>query len=383
MKKFLTLCCALLGFGAMASAIQTAPEGGPTNVTNSPAVEVDGTDVWNSTGYGLIPLYEGYQTVVTFTNTPFTASNDNWSNFIIETPCVEAEFYGVTLRADNWGWSYYNLADAETATPALSTYDGVNEIPVAGTWPSTTITWTDWDAWAANTAAGETTLTVLTNANVLTFVVTFHDGEQEVYKVYYPSETVPIDGFYLGASGGKIAIETIEYLATYTGNVTGADGWWEQTDLGETDLFGTIDPVDATYIEFTEANGNDFTIAYNVVDETSETGTSWLSYTYANEAVNGVMTVNVSDIFWDESNYVMSIVFTAGTSNTLDVSWTVYTTALPANTHTTAIKEVKIADVDAVEVARYNLAGQKIAGEQKGINIVVYSDGSSKKVLVK
>ncbi len=48
----------------------------------------------------------------------------------------------------------------------------------------------------------------------------------------------------------------------------------------------------------------------------------------------------------------------------------------------TAIAEVK-SDVEVVEEARYNLMGQKISGAERGINIIVYSDGSAKKVLVK
>ncbi len=46
----------------------------------------------------------------------------------------------------------------------------------------------------------------------------------------------------------------------------------------------------------------------------------------------------------------------------------------------TAISNV---NVEVTEVARYNLMGQKISGAEKGINIIVYSDGSAKKVLVK
>ncbi len=42
-----------------------------------------------------------------------------------------------------------------------------------------------------------------------------------------------------------------------------------------------------------------------------------------------------------------------------------------------------IANDNVVEVARYNILGQKIEGAQKGINIVKYSDGSTQKVLVK
>lgn len=38
---------------------------------------------------------------------------------------------------------------------------------------------------------------------------------------------------------------------------------------------------------------------------------------------------------------------------------------------------------DAVEVARYNAAGQRIYGQQKGLNIVKLSDGRTLKVIVK
>ena len=38
---------------------------------------------------------------------------------------------------------------------------------------------------------------------------------------------------------------------------------------------------------------------------------------------------------------------------------------------------------EAVEVARYNAAGQQINGQQKGLNIVKYSDGTTRKIVVK
>lgn len=41
------------------------------------------------------------------------------------------------------------------------------------------------------------------------------------------------------------------------------------------------------------------------------------------------------------------------------------------------------ADENAVEVARYNAAGQRINGEQKGLNIVKLSNGTTLKVVVK
>lgn len=38
---------------------------------------------------------------------------------------------------------------------------------------------------------------------------------------------------------------------------------------------------------------------------------------------------------------------------------------------------------NAVEVARYNAAGQLINGKQKGLNIVKLSDGTTRKVMVR
>lgn len=46
------------------------------------------------------------------------------------------------------------------------------------------------------------------------------------------------------------------------------------------------------------------------------------------------------------------------------------------------IEEVKASE-DAVEIARYDIQGRKIAKPQKGINIIRYSDGTTRKVLVK
>ena len=46
------------------------------------------------------------------------------------------------------------------------------------------------------------------------------------------------------------------------------------------------------------------------------------------------------------------------------------------------IDDVKAAE-EVIEVARYDIQGRKIAGPQKGINVIRYSDGSTRKVLVK
>lgn len=49
----------------------------------------------------------------------------------------------------------------------------------------------------------------------------------------------------------------------------------------------------------------------------------------------------------------------------------------------TGASDLKVTNPDAVEVARYNVMGQRIDGPQPGINIVKYSDGTAAKVLVK
>ncbi len=48
-----------------------------------------------------------------------------------------------------------------------------------------------------------------------------------------------------------------------------------------------------------------------------------------------------------------------------------------------AIEIVTIDNAEKVEVARYNLQGQRLTEPQRGINIIRYSDGSTQKVLVK
>ena len=47
-----------------------------------------------------------------------------------------------------------------------------------------------------------------------------------------------------------------------------------------------------------------------------------------------------------------------------------------------AINEVAF-DINATEVARFNINGQPIKGKQEGINIVLMSDGTARKIMVK
>ena len=51
------------------------------------------------------------------------------------------------------------------------------------------------------------------------------------------------------------------------------------------------------------------------------------------------------------------------------------------NKAVTALKATETSD-NTYEVARYNAAGQRVSGEQKGLNIIKLSDGRTLKVMV-
>ncbi len=391
MKHILLLFAALTVGVANSFAILASPDNAPADIVNEPALTVDGSAGWNSQGGGLIPLYDGYPTVVYFSNIPFMRDQENWSTYIIETP-ESTECAGLTLRADNWGWTYNDVYKA-TFAPTFAT----------------TVTWTDWDAWRENSAPGNTALVAEVEGNVLTFTVIFNDDERETTTVTYATDsTYPFDGFYLGADGGIVSIQTISFTDfdsskfysaehTYTNSVTMTESWWSQKDLNIYQLFGSVAPQSATKLvisaELADGGGYDgyaFMLAYNGYNgcdpETGEEGVDgeWI-YAYPDE--NGVLEFDLSNLDFDA--YCTSICYSvAGTADVV-ITWTVYGAAVNQEYDPddpiydpNAISDIKV-DVDAVEVARYNLAGQKIAGEQKGVNIVVYSDGSSKKVLVK
>ena len=52
------------------------------------------------------------------------------------------------------------------------------------------------------------------------------------------------------------------------------------------------------------------------------------------------------------------------------------------NNAVTALKATETSD-NTYEVARYNAAGQRVFGEQKGLNIIKLSDGRTLKVMVR
>ena len=94
-------------------------------------------------------------------------------------------------------------------------------------------------------------------------------------------------------------------------------------------------------------------------------------------ASGNVMTATLEDLEYETTYKYVAFVTTSEGETFYGEMQTFSTSADPDG-----IEEIK-ASKDAVEVARYDIHGRKIAKPQKGINIIRYSDGSTRKVMVK
>ena len=90
-----------------------------------------------------------------------------------------------------------------------------------------------------------------------------------------------------------------------------------------------------------------------------------------------VMTATLEDLEY-ETTYKYVAFVTTSEGETFYGEMQTFTTSFDPD----GIEEVKSSE-EATEVARYDLQGRMIAKPQKGINIIRYSDGTSKKVLIK
>ena len=94
-------------------------------------------------------------------------------------------------------------------------------------------------------------------------------------------------------------------------------------------------------------------------------------------ASGNIMTATLEDLEYETTyNYVAFVTTSEG--ETFYGEMQTFTTSFDPD----GIEEVKSSE-ETTEVARYDLQGRMIAKLQKGINIIRYSDGTSKKVLVK
>lgn len=203
--------------------------------TYETAQTIDGRSGWN-TKDGDNYLISAVPVTVKFVNNPFTratGTHDNWDNFVVET-VASATVKGVTLRADNYGWTY---GDA-TVEPTINKEN---------------MSWTDWTKFQtmclANTNVSVTAKKV--NETNVEFKIDFGSAETEVYTITY-ANGVPDDlRFHVGADGGSIDVTEVVYGAepsVYVQYKEQTDGNYTVRVVGEVSLEGTFaESVNNTY----------------------------------------------------------------------------------------------------------------------------------------
>ena len=96
----------------------------------------------------------------------------------------------------------------------------------------------------------------------------------------------------------------------------------------------------------------------------------------AGEEYTGTVTFNVPTVNDINNCNVVCMMIDINTGRVINV-------AEAKITDPTGIGGINADGEGAEEVARYNAAGQMIAGPQKGLNIIKYADGTTRKVVVK
>ena len=64
-------------------------------------------------------------------------------------------------------------------------------------------------------------------------------------------------------------------------------------------------------------------------------------------------------------------------------AWNLFQTIIELDDETTGVDAVANGGSEATVTERYALGGQRVSGQQRGLNIVRMSDGTVKKVMVK
>lgn len=127
--------------------------------------------------------------------------------------------------------------------------------------------------------------------------------------------------------------------------------------------------IASSYVDKTNAATGISDLATNTMGHTSYTMSLPTSNTSLMSAINAIKNdkIAIVGILFDSDGNLLNCV---KSYNIADSSTGIQ------NVNNDKIKSM-------IEVARYNAAGQKIYGPQKGINIIRYADGTSKKVFVK
>lgn len=163
----------------------------PQDIIYAEGKVVDGSTAWNSQGGGEINIYDGYYTNVYFENEPFIKTQDNWSNFIIETN-APAGTKGYTLRADNYGWVY-----GEGSEPTMSS--------ACSEWNL------DWAKFKKFCVGAVIISAYKYDANNLKFYIQYSAGDTLTYTINYPDGIPEGLKFFVGADGGKVTQNKITF----------------------------------------------------------------------------------------------------------------------------------------------------------------------------
>ncbi len=215
---------------------------------------IDGSSGWNTYAGDSYLITSDYETVVSFTCTPFIRDTNNWSNFVFETVSSEAAD-GITLRADAYGWTYTYVENVSVNTPSYNvTYDWTIQVDTDEYGNDVISFPTFYDICKDNTSI---TLTALqTSDTTVTFTIVWGDAvATEVYTVTY-ADGVPDDlYFHMGADGASITVNSVEYVRGIT--------------TTESTIYMTVDATrDASqYVAYTPASLADgATLSYEVTE---------------------------------------------------------------------------------------------------------------------
>ena len=213
-KKFLTVAlAATMVVGSTLSALAADVD---TSKTYDGGQVIDGAAAWN-TADGDNYLISDTPVTVKFVNDPFlrqeNGEDKNWFNFVFETVASDS-VKGITMRADNFAWTY---GDA-TSEPTYENERSWGDV------------WDDFMQMCKDNTNVSITATK-TNDTTVTFAIAFGSAATETYTITYP-DGVPSDlRFHVGADGGKITVNSVTY---------GAED--QKTDDPKTDDPKTDDP---------------------------------------------------------------------------------------------------------------------------------------------
>ncbi len=150
----------------------------------------------------VIDIYDDYQTniYVETTSNP-TANYQNWYLWFD----TDAQGTTIVVRADNYVFG-----------------DGLSAVAV-----TYNISWTDWDAWLANTAKGAAVISVAkTEDTTITISIVFHDGNTEVYTLTFNGGYVP-SSFKMGGESCTYTISQVTFTDIDIDPVIKKDTYYE------------------------------------------------------------------------------------------------------------------------------------------------------------